>query len=178
MAPGIHLGNCRSAGGGYAPRLAGHESQLMPIPDAVSPEQAVFADPFAVSLHAVLRGAAAPGAAVLVCGCGTLGLLAITILRPFPTAQIIAVARYAHQEKMRAAGRTAGDPHAGLTRSSRPWPASPARPFCARAGPAVAAPGRGHHLRHGWFGRNRWGGRGGTNPRAHRHQQGGSARRA
>lgn len=101
LAPGIHLGNCRSAGGGYAPRLAGHESQLMPIPDAVSLEQAVFADPFAVSLHAVLKARPAPGAAVLVYGCGTLGLLAIAILHVlFPETSIIAIARYAHQEQM------------------------------------------------------------------------------
>ena len=101
LAPGIHLGNCRSAGGGYAPRLAGHESQLIPIPDAVSFEQAVFADPFAVSLHAVLKARPAPGAAVLVYGCGTLGLLAIAILHVlFPETRIIAIARYAHQAQM------------------------------------------------------------------------------
>lgn len=101
LAPGIHLGNCRTAGGGYAPHLAAHESQLIPIPDAVSFEQAVLADPFAVSLHAVLKAPPAPGATVLVYGCGTLGLLAIAILHVlFPKTRIMAIARYAHQEQM------------------------------------------------------------------------------
>lgn len=101
LAPGIHLGNCRTAGGGYAPRLAAHESQLIPIPDAVSFEQAVLADPFAVSLHAVLKAPPTPGATVLVYGCGTLGLLAIAILHVlFPKTHVMAIARYAHQEQM------------------------------------------------------------------------------
>jgi threonine dehydrogenase-like Zn-dependent dehydrogenase len=101
LAPGIHLGNCRTAGGGYAPRLAAHESQLIPIPDAVSFEQAVLADPFAVSLHAVLKAPPAPGSTVLVYGSGTLGLLAIAILHVlFPTTRILAIARYPHQEQM------------------------------------------------------------------------------
>ena len=101
LAPGIHLGNCRTAGGGYAPRLAAHESQLIPIPDGVSFEQAVFADPFAVSLHAVLKAPPAPGATALVYGCGALGLLAIAILHVlFPTTHIMAIARYPHQEQM------------------------------------------------------------------------------
>lgn len=101
LAPGIHLGNCRTVGGGYAPRLAAHESQLFPIPDAVSFAQAVFADPFAVSLHAVLKAPPASGATALVYGCGALGLLTIAVLHVlFPTVHIIVIARHAHQEEM------------------------------------------------------------------------------
>jgi len=100
LSPGIHIGNCRAAPGGFAPFFAAHESQLFPIPDGVSFDQAVLADPFSVSFHAILKAPPADGALALVYGCGTLGLLSIMILRAlFPTARIIAIARYPHQEK-------------------------------------------------------------------------------
>jgi threonine dehydrogenase-like Zn-dependent dehydrogenase len=41
----------------------------------------VLADPFSVSLHAILRTPPPPGGTALVYGVGTLGLLAIAILR-------------------------------------------------------------------------------------------------
>jgi len=52
----------------------------------------VLADPFAVSLHAVLRAPPEPGETVLVWGCGSLGLMAIHLLRVlFPKTTILAV---------------------------------------------------------------------------------------
>jgi threonine dehydrogenase-like Zn-dependent dehydrogenase len=99
LPPGIHLGNCRTASGGYAPFLAAHESQLFPIPDGVSFDEAVLADPFSVSLHAILKSPPPEGGLALVYGCGTLGLLSIAILRAlYPKARVLAIARYPHQE--------------------------------------------------------------------------------
>lgn len=101
MPPGIHIGNCRAASGGFAPLLTAHQSQLFPIPDGVSFDQAVLADPFSVSLHAILKSPPAEGGLALVYGCGTLGLLSIAILRAlYPTARVIAIARYPHQEQL------------------------------------------------------------------------------
>jgi threonine dehydrogenase-like Zn-dependent dehydrogenase len=101
LPPGIHMGNCRGAPGGYAPFLAAHQSQLFSIPDSVSFEQAVLADPFSVSLHAILKSPPGEGELALVYGCGTLGLLSIIILRAlFPATRIIAIARYPHQEEL------------------------------------------------------------------------------
>jgi threonine dehydrogenase-like Zn-dependent dehydrogenase len=101
LPPGIHIGNCRGVPGGFAPFLAAHESQLFPIPDAVSFDQAVLADPFSVSLHAILKAPPSEGELALVYGCGTLGLLSIIILRAlFPTSRVIAIARYPHQEEL------------------------------------------------------------------------------
>ena len=101
LPPGIHIGNCRAASGGFAPLLAAHESQLFPIPDAVSFDEAVLADPFSVSLHAILKSPPAEGELALVYGCGTLGLLSIIILRAlFPATRVIAIARYPHQEEL------------------------------------------------------------------------------
>jgi threonine dehydrogenase-like Zn-dependent dehydrogenase len=100
LPPGIHLGNCRGASGGYAPLMAAHQSQLFPIPEEVSFDQAVLADPFSVSLHAILKSPPSAGELALVYGCGTLGLLSIAILRAlFPTTRVVAIARYPHQEE-------------------------------------------------------------------------------
>ena len=101
LAPGLHTGNCRDAGGGFAPLLPAHESQLFPIPDEVSFEQAVLADPFSVSMHAVLKAPPADGSIALVWGCGTLGLLTIAFLRAaYPQTQVAAVARYPFQARL------------------------------------------------------------------------------
>jgi threonine dehydrogenase-like Zn-dependent dehydrogenase len=113
IGPGIHTGNSRDAGGGFAPRLPAHESQCIPVPDAVSDEAAVLADPFSVSLHAVLHEPPPEGGAVLVYGCGTLGLLSIAILRRLhPSVRVLAVARFAHQARLaEALGAERALPH-------------------------------------------------------------------
>ena len=101
LAPGMHTGNCRSVGGGFAPLLPAHESQLFPIPDSVSWDEAVLADPFSVSMHAVLKAPPQDGERALIYGCGTLGLLTIAFLRAaYPQAEIVAVARHAFQAEL------------------------------------------------------------------------------
>lgn len=95
---GIHHGNSASATGGFAEQVPGHESQWFPIPEGISDEEAVLGDPFSVSFHAILKAPPKENDTVLVYGCGTLGLLAIAILRTvYPTVKILAVARYEHQ---------------------------------------------------------------------------------
>ena len=102
-APGIHTGNSATATGGFAPRVPAHESQWIPIPADVSDEAAVLADPFSVSLHAILRVPPTPGGTALVYGAGTLGLLAIAILRSLhPEVRVLAVARFEHQAEIAA----------------------------------------------------------------------------
>ena len=99
--PGIHTGNSATATGGFAPLVPAHESQWIPIPDDVSDEAAVLADPFAVSLHAILRNPPTPKGTALVYGAGTLGLLAVAILRALhPDVEIMVIARYSHQEAL------------------------------------------------------------------------------
>jgi threonine dehydrogenase-like Zn-dependent dehydrogenase len=89
---GMHLGNCREVGGGFAEMMCLHESMLFPIPEGVDFEHAVLADPFAVSLHAVLRAPPSPGETVLVFGCGSLGLMLVHLLAVlFPGVTILAV---------------------------------------------------------------------------------------
>ena len=101
LPAGIHHGNSSAATGGFAPLLPAHASQCIPVPDAVSDEQAVLADPFAVSLHSVLHSPPPVGGVVLVYGCGTLGLCAIAVLRALhPSVRVLAVARFAHQRTL------------------------------------------------------------------------------
>jgi threonine dehydrogenase-like Zn-dependent dehydrogenase len=101
LAPGIHTGNSRSAPGGFAPLLPAHESQCIPVPDEVDDETAVLADPCSVSLHAILHEPPPASGTALVYGCGTLGLLAVAILRALhPGVRVLAVARFAHQARL------------------------------------------------------------------------------
>ena len=113
LTPGIHHGNSSQATGGFAEALPAHESQCLPIPDAVSDDEAVLGDPFAVSLHAVLHWPPPEDGVTLVYGCGTLGLLAISILRHLhPGVQVLAVARHPHQAQLaQAFGAAATLPH-------------------------------------------------------------------
>jgi threonine dehydrogenase-like Zn-dependent dehydrogenase len=101
IPPGIHTGNSSRATGGFAPLVPAHESMCIPIPDGVTDEQAVLADPFSVSLHGILKRPPTPGSTALVYGCGTLGLLAVAILRSlYPGVRVLAVARFPHQHEL------------------------------------------------------------------------------
>ncbi len=95
FAKGMHLGTCSDVGGGFAEAMSVHESMLFPIPESVSFDAAVLADPFAVSLHAVLRAPPEPGQTVVVYGCGSLGLMTILILRAlFPKTRLVVITRH------------------------------------------------------------------------------------
>jgi threonine dehydrogenase-like Zn-dependent dehydrogenase len=90
----IHLGNCAAAAGAHAERFGAHVSQLFAIPDAVSDEAAVLADPVSVSLRSILLAPPADGEAVLVYGSGTLAFAVIALLRRlYPATEVWAATR-------------------------------------------------------------------------------------
>jgi len=91
----IHLGNCAAAAGAHAERFAAHVTQLFTIPDQVSDEAAVLADPVSVSLRSILLAPPpADGAPVLVYGSGTLAFAAIALLRHlYPATEVWAATR-------------------------------------------------------------------------------------
>jgi threonine dehydrogenase-like Zn-dependent dehydrogenase len=98
LAAGIHTGTSKDAPGGFAEYLPAHHSMLIPIPDSISDEVAVLADPFAVSLHSVTRHPPPPGGKVLVYGGGALGTTATAILRALhPDVEVMVVARFPAQ---------------------------------------------------------------------------------
>ncbi len=101
LAKGMHTGNSSTVTGGYAPLLPAHESMLFPIPEEISFEEAVLADPFSVSLHAILKSPPPVDGSAIVYGCGTLGLLSVAILKHlYSGIDILAIARYPNQEKL------------------------------------------------------------------------------
>jgi threonine dehydrogenase-like Zn-dependent dehydrogenase len=90
----IHIGNCAGAAGAHAERFAAHPSQLFAIPDSVSDEAAVLADPASVSLRSILLAPPAARRAVLVYGSGTLAFAAIALLRHlYPGCEVWATTR-------------------------------------------------------------------------------------
>ena len=90
----INLGNCAAAAGAHAERFAAHPSQLFAIPDHVSDDAAVLADPVSVSLRSILLAPPAAGETVLVYGSGTLAFAVIALLRHlYPDTEIWAATR-------------------------------------------------------------------------------------
>lgn len=87
-----------SAGGGWSTEFVRHESQVLPIADSISDDEAVLIEPLASSLHAVLRRLPAPDDSVIVVGCGMIGIGMIMVLRALgSTGKIIAVCKHDFQ---------------------------------------------------------------------------------
>ncbi len=90
----IHIGNCAASAGAHAGRFAAHVSQLFAIPDNVSDEAAVLADPVSVSLRSILLAPPPDGQPVLVYGSGTLAFAAIALLRHlYPSTEVWSATR-------------------------------------------------------------------------------------
>ena len=104
LAPGM-LGYNRDLPGGWGEWVLARPERLYPIPPGVPEERAVFAEPLAVVLRGLGKLRPWPGE-VLVLGMGTLGLLAVRLLRTLGyTGRLLAVAKYPHQaERAKAFG--------------------------------------------------------------------------
>jgi len=113
FGPGM-LGFCKDLGGGWAQRMVAHRERIFPIAESVPDERAVLAEPAAVVLHG-LRQAWGEGkpwpnpavhrmhwpAQILVIGAGTIGLLAVKMLRVLGfEGPLWAVARHPRQAEL------------------------------------------------------------------------------
>lgn len=67
--------------GGFAEFLLAPARNVLPIPDQLSMEHAVFVEPLTIALHAVRDLGTVFGASALVTGAGTIGLLMLQVLR-------------------------------------------------------------------------------------------------
>lgn len=76
--------------GAYAEFMVLTEAFLVPIPENLSDEVAVLAEPLGVALHAVNRGELTPHHVPLVIGCGPIGLAVIAILKARGQGPIVA----------------------------------------------------------------------------------------
>lgn len=88
-------------GGGWSEVFVRHESQLHPVPGALTDGQAVLFEPLACALHAVLRHPPETGARVLVLGGGMIGLGIVRVLRALGRElTVLASVRHPFQEKL------------------------------------------------------------------------------
>ena len=76
--------------GAFQQLIIAEASQCHGVADGVSIEEAAFAEPFAVTLHAVVRAGSLAGKRVLVTGCGPIGTLAIAAFRAHGAREIVA----------------------------------------------------------------------------------------
>ena len=108
VAPAIQTGFCADTGGGWGRMLLAHASQLHPVPERLDTELAVLVEPLACAIHAVRRVPVPDGAAVLVVGAGTVGLLTVLALREYTRAgPVYVVAKHGHQrQRARELGAT------------------------------------------------------------------------
>ena len=98
LAPGLEIGSCRDTGGSWSQYFTAHRSQLYPVPNSISDENAMLVEPFACGLHAALQHTPADNEKVLIIGAGTIGLMQLAALRALDCqAEIIITARYPFQ---------------------------------------------------------------------------------
>lgn len=76
--------------GAFQQSLIALESQCHKIAPGVLMEEAAFAEPFAVTLHAIVRAGSLANKRVLVTGCGPIGVLAIVAARVHGAQEIVA----------------------------------------------------------------------------------------
>jgi threonine dehydrogenase-like Zn-dependent dehydrogenase len=78
--------------------MVAHESQLVPVPDAVTDEQAVLVEPTACAVHAAGQSA---GSDATIIGAGALGLLTLAALRDrYRRSQIMMTAKHPEQRRL------------------------------------------------------------------------------
>jgi threonine dehydrogenase-like Zn-dependent dehydrogenase len=98
ISPGMYTGTCSTTGGSWSPYFVAHESQIYPIPDEVSDENALLIEPLACCLHAVLHKIPSDDERVLIIGSGTIGLLTLAALRIMGCqAEVMVLAKYPFQ---------------------------------------------------------------------------------
>jgi threonine dehydrogenase-like Zn-dependent dehydrogenase len=106
LAPGMFTGICRDVGGGFAPLLAAHRTQVFRLPDGVSYREGALMEPFGVTLQAVRDNLPGDGDRVLVIGGGVIGNLLVQSIRALGIGCPLAVAEPSrfHGERCLEAG--------------------------------------------------------------------------
>ncbi len=106
LEPGLQTGFCADTGGGWSTALVAHESQLHPVPDAMTDEAAVLVEPTACAVHAARAIGDRPMAVI---GAGTLGLLTVAAVRTLGVAPGPLIATAKHPEQRRLAKELGAD---------------------------------------------------------------------
>jgi threonine 3-dehydrogenase len=102
--------------GGFADYTCVPESVCVPVPESVSAETAAILEPFGVAVHALQRAGLqrVAGAAVLVNGCGPIGLFILTLASVFGASTLVGVEPNPYRRGLAGKlGATVLDPRAG-----------------------------------------------------------------
>jgi threonine dehydrogenase-like Zn-dependent dehydrogenase len=126
ISPGVHIGVTTDVPGAWAELMTAQDSMLIPVPDDVPDELAVLADPFAVSMHAVIHHPPPSGGRALVYGAGALGATTVAVLRTlYPETEIAVVARFEAQaefaSRLGAAKVVPHEPRLGIVEELAAW---------------------------------------------------------
>jgi len=81
VSPGLFIGISRDLGGGFAPHLVAHKSQIFKLPQGVSPKEGAMIEPLSVTLQAVLDNMPGRDDQVLIIGGGVIGNLIVQSIR-------------------------------------------------------------------------------------------------
>jgi len=100
VSPGVLIGFCKETGGAWGEYIVAHKFQVFKIPDALSYEEALIAEPLACAIHGVLKKVPKENNTCVVVGCGTIGLSTIFALKYFSKCKVIAVAKYPFQSEL------------------------------------------------------------------------------
>jgi threonine dehydrogenase-like Zn-dependent dehydrogenase len=96
ISPGLFVGICRDIGGGFAPYVVTHKSQIFKLPQGVSPKEGAMIEPLAVTLQAVLDNMPGRDDQVLIIGGGVIGNLIVQSIRALGIDCPITVAEPSH----------------------------------------------------------------------------------
>ncbi|MFX0105486.1 MAG: zinc-binding dehydrogenase [Candidatus Hodarchaeota archaeon] len=91
ISPGFMMGLCKDTGGGWGEYIVAHKSQILKIPDSISFEKALIAEPLAGSIHGVLKNVPKDEDTVIIVGCGVMGLSTIIALKLYSKCKIIGI---------------------------------------------------------------------------------------
>ena len=77
--------------GGFAERIVLTEKLLFPVTNGLSAEQAALTEPFAIGAHAVAGAGDLGGCAIMIVGCGPIGLAVIAALKARGHGPVVAM---------------------------------------------------------------------------------------
>ncbi len=86
--------------GGFAEYVRVPVWNLLELPDGVSFEQAAMLEPMSVAVHAIRRAAADAGDRIILCGLGTIGLLAVMFFKGMGYHNLYVVGNKEIQKKL------------------------------------------------------------------------------
>jgi threonine dehydrogenase-like Zn-dependent dehydrogenase len=106
LPAGLGLGYNNFTGGSWSECFVAHTSQLHKVPDALGDTEAIFVDPLACGLHAILEDVPGPDERILIFGAGMIALSILALIKTLQLGRdVTATAKYPFQaETMRRLG--------------------------------------------------------------------------